>query len=208
MQLARIPARFDAIGAGIESLVHRAILARGHDREVFEACVETAIVRLHDEWAMKCRSLVLDSASGGAVRKSGHRIPRSGVLLRGESPLEAIRRTWKTTGKTMPAVWEPRWYDPGEACRAAALLSVVNQPTILAALGAGTTPPVLRTVRNVVAHSLPSCWLRFRELTGNLGLPKDITAAEFATTLDGVSGQMYIQRWVEDLENALWAGVV
>lgn len=62
MQGIRIGIRFDKVCKDFENLVSIALSARPRNQEIFEALIKIVLIRLHDEWGKKCRSIVINSA--------------------------------------------------------------------------------------------------------------------------------------------------
>jgi hypothetical protein len=93
---------------------------------------------------------------------------------------------------------------PDNAIRAARLLGVTNLAEITVGLGAPLAHDELRATRNLLAHSLPNTWIRFRALqamtppTSSFQYP-----ADYALQLEPQSMQSRIFYWMDDLEAAL-----
>jgi hypothetical protein len=194
--LARIAWRFSTACEPI-----RRILDQGRtssDMALRKALLGFAIVRLHDEWSAKCREIILQSASGAAYTRKGVLLGRSSRLL-GESPMPHLRRKWSVKGSTMKSTWEPKWYTPSEASRAASLLGLSNEATVTAALGAGTIPDDLRITRNVVVHTLPNTWNQYRSLVRRYGHPSSTTPADFVTLRNTATGLLLFDEWIDSL---------
>lgn len=206
MQGTRIGIRFNKVCGDLEELVRIALSERIKNEKAFQGLIKLVVIRLHDEWGLKCRSIVIRSAIGSFRTRSGKILSRSSALSGNKSPLEAIRKLW-TSKRKMSRSWEPRWYEPYEASRAARLLNVGNERNLLASFGAGTSPESLRIVRNVIVHSSPNCWHKFQQFAGGLGFHPGITPVELACARISYTGERYIQSWINDLRDNIWAAV-
>ncbi|MGA2749401.1 MAG: hypothetical protein ABSG59_11550 [Verrucomicrobiota bacterium] len=107
---------------------------------------EMATIRLHDSWARFCREVVVSSAADEPFTGKGMRLPKApGIRCRGDVIPLII--------KSMHLRFEPRWATASQTVQAAAILRIVNLPTVSAALGAANSPAEeLRHVRNFFAH--------------------------------------------------------
>lgn len=206
MQGIRIGIRFDKVCKDFENLVSIALSARPRNQKIFEALIEIVLIRLHDEWGKKCRSIVINSALGYFRTRSGCILPRSPAVKYNTTPLKTLRLLW-TTKKKMDRFWEPKWYAPQPATRAARLLKVANESTILSAFGASTTPDDLRVVRNVIVHSSANCWQKYQQLAKGLGFSFDVSPVELACSLNLSKGERYIETWMNNLRNNIWAAL-
>lgn len=192
--------RFSAEAHSLARLVTR-VLSGTLSAAEREAVVEHAIIRLHDCWSNRVRQLIVLSAIGGHISRSGRRLPRVTRLPARRSPVHQIRHIW--TGKIMSDSWEPKWYAPADATRCAQLLGVANLVEIAGGLGASLRADELRTVRNLVAHRVPHAWQRFRKATSSM--PPNCNAIDFVTSIDTATGLPVMSTWVLDLTSALHA---
>lgn len=206
MQGTRIGIRFNKVCGDLEELVRIALSERTKNEKTFQGLIKLVVIRLHDEWGLKCRSIVIKSAIGSFRTRSGRILPRSPALGGNKSALEAIRKLW-TSKRKMSRSWEPRWHEPYEATRAARLLKVGNEQNLLASFGAGPSPENLRIVRNVIVHSSPNCWYTFQQFASSLGFHPGITPVELACTRTLYTGERYIQTWINDLRDNIWAAI-
>lgn len=202
MNLLKQHVRFGLHCERLLGLVTLGLQHRAADPSLYECCITTAIIRLHDQWAAKCRHIILLSAYGRSNRRCGVRLARASSIASGETPLDVLRRTWSPR-RAMPKSWEPHWYDPKDAIRAASLLGLANEPEITTALSAGTTPEILRIVRNAVAHTLPHTLIAFRSRAG-LTVRDPL---EYAVSINVTNSQLYISQWVDDLKSMLWSAL-
>jgi hypothetical protein len=205
MSLSRHLVRFRTDRKRIEGVLLGAFSIRISEPERFRALAEWIVIALHDSWSRSCRDIVLDSARG-SLSRTGRSLPRSN-LLRGyagcSDPVTVLRTLWATTGKAMPNTWEPDWFVPRNALRAAKLLGVANEIELGNGFGASAAPDHLRITRNVVAHSLPNTWQRFRVMQLSLGLFVATRPAELIVTFDVQSGMRFIDKWLQELEASL-----
>lgn len=204
MNLTRLGWRFDCLSRSLQLLAYHAFTKRREDPGHFQSAMTLVIVRLLDEWAMKCRSIVLVSASGKAHTSSGPFLMKSPLLQRGEAPIEALRRKWSPK-KPMGHSWEPRWHDAAEAIRAASILSIGNEVTLTNALGAGLGSEQLRVVRNAVVHSLPKAQIEFRKFLALEGLPLTLKPYQVGFEICSSSSVCYLDLWASELRSILYA---
>jgi hypothetical protein len=205
MNLLQVMRRFESDCAYVDCLVIEGLRNRTTANLVFESCIAHAIIRLHDAWAYRCRSAVLCSANGGAIRGGGVRVARAVNLGWYDSPLEYLRQHWSRHGPQR-VDWEPHWHIPADAIRAASILAVANEVTIQAGLGACTVANELRVVRNVVAHRVPGTWRRLQKLRlqtyAGFSLP-----VHYATIRSARTGVRPIDAWMADMKACLAAAL-
>jgi hypothetical protein len=107
----------------------------------------------------------------------------------------------------MSATWEPQWYIPAAAIRAAGLLGVANLVQITNGLGASTAAEEVRITRNVVAHSLPATWSRLHQLEQSLGHTGRESPSDFAVLRFQRIGARHIEKWIAELRACLRVAV-
>jgi hypothetical protein len=107
----------------------------------------------------------------------------------------------------MSPTWEPDWYIPAVAIRAAGILAVANLNEIMNGLGASTAADEVRITRNVVAHSLPATWKRLRALEQNCGHTGREAPAEFVALRYRRIGARHIDKWIAELRICLRTAV-
>ena len=130
--------------------------------------------QLQNVWEMYVRNFILLSATGYAVNSVG-RIPAS--VPYGFKSREAVRALLLTRTRNR---YEPKWYLPVDAIKAASLLQIHNLANVTAAIGSTPWPlEDLRLTRNFFAHRSRSSALELRAL--HWFSPHDIIAVE--TTL-------------------------
>lgn len=164
-----------------------------------EALSEYALLKLHDAWAFRCRQIVLRTAAGGITDAHNRIIPRATHLPLGVNPLQYLRSNWGRS--TMGRSWEPDWFIPGATIRAAGLLGNANLASISAGIGASFAAAEVRTVRNLIAHSLPNTWRRFRDLS----IPRHgvVPPQQVILFVDIVSGTNQFSRWAADMRASI-----
>lgn len=168
------------------------------------AILNSVIIEAQDGWSWGCRQLVLHSATGKAMSRKGRRILRPTISTGGLSPINYLRRNW--AAKKMGSSWEPDWFLPANAIRAATILGVPNLAEITAGLGAAIVHEHLRTVRNVVAHSVPNTWTKYQKLESTVFGRNSLAPPEFVIAINPSSGRRHIFEWLEELEICLqWA---
>src|SRR5207253_2583370 len=169
-----------------DRLLTRALQLRGAEKEISDALIERVVIGLHDSFALAARNIILDSATGKNVTRTGRQLMRTAALVGFASPLDFLRHRW-AHNKKMPNSWEPDWFMPDNSIRAATLLQVANEVEITNGLGALVSINRLRATRNVIAHCLPNTWKRFRDLNDQLGfypmrLPPDLVMSYDSNT--------------------------
>lgn len=202
MSLMRHLLRFREDRRKLEVLIGRAIALRATEPHVFRAIIENVIVTLHDCWSCRCRDIVLASAVGKYVTKNGRQLSRVAALAGYGKPIEFLRHRW-AHNKVMDRTWEPDWFIPQNAIRAAKLLGVANEAELTNGFGASTAPQQLRLTRNLIAHSLPNTWQRFRDLSASLGVAPLRVPAELAVSFDTGKGMRFVHVWLDELEVSL-----
>ena len=144
-----------------------------------------AVIRLHDAWSRFCRQLVLDSAQGDIITRTGLRVHRSPIVKPGQRALDALRSTYPLSQRNR-RLWEPRWHEPAQALDAATRLQISNAATIQAGLGLTKVAPLpafgnpdeLRNCRNYLAHRSKLASDDLDNLRRRLGVTKRITPDE------------------------------
>lgn len=192
---------FDRSLTRLAHLIRIAARPRTVDR-TREALAEYALLRLHDVWAFRCRQIVLRSAVGGFVTRGGHTISRAANLPSGTAPLDWLRRSWANQ-KTMKLSWEPDWFLPDNCIRAARLLGTANLASISGGIGASQAAIEVRTIRNLIAHSLPNTWTRYRGLT--MPLHGVVCPNQVILAVDVITGKNQFSRWASDFRASLVA---
>lgn len=192
MNLLREFQQFDRRCAHLATLANNALAQRNANRTLFETYLCYALIALHDAWAYRCRAIVLRSAIGGVRTISGIVLPPMH-----RRPMVWLRKHWGR--KVMPPTWEPDWYIPATAIRAAQILGTANVNQITNGLGASIAAERVRITRNVVAHSLPATWKRLRTLQRMLGHTGEEPPSEFALLRDRNIGARHIDAWIADL---------
>ena len=167
-----------------------------------KALAEYSLLKLHDVWAFRCRQIVLKSAVGGLITSRGQTVARATHLPKGITPLVLLRSLWANK-RIMQSTWEPDWFVPNTCIRAARLLDTHNLAAISAGLGASQAANEVRTVRNLIAHSLPNTWVRYRSLT--IPFHGTVSPDQVILTVDIVTGTNQFSRWAADFRSSLLA---
>ncbi len=202
MALMRHLLRLRADRDKYDRLLTRALQLRGAERGISDALIERVVISLHDSFALAARNIILDSATGKNVTRTGRQLTRTAALVGFASPLDFLRHSW-AHNKKMPNSWEPDWFMPDNSIRAATLLQVSNEIEITNGLGALVNINRLRATRNVMVHCLPNTWQRFRDLNDQLGfhpmrLPPDLVMA-----YDPNTKNRYIDDWMAEIEDSI-----
>lgn len=204
MTLVRHILDFHVQRVRLERLTLDALAMRTSHPERAEAIIRSVIIDAQDSWSLACRQLVLTSASGRAFSRKGRLIARPSSALRGVSPIDSLRRNWAT--KKMSNSWEPDWFIPANAIRAAGILGLSNAGEISSGLGAAIVHDYLRVARNVVAHSLPNTWVKLRTVEASVSVGTFLIPTDFVTVINPRTGSRFIFEWLDELELCLkWA---
>jgi hypothetical protein len=182
-----------------DRLLVRALALRATEKATAEALVERVVIGLQDSFAFAARNIVLSSAVGNNVTRTGRRIARAAALSGFAGPMDFLRHNW-AHNKKMSQSWEPDWFMPDNAIRAATLLHVTNEAEITNGLGASITPERLRVTRNVIVHSLPNTWQRYRDLNSQLGFNPLKFPSDFVLSYNPSTKNRYIYDWMDEIE--------
>jgi hypothetical protein len=185
-----------------DRLLTRALQLRGAEKEISDALIERVIIGLHDSFALAARNVILDSAIGKNVTRTGRKLMRTLSLVGFASPLDFLRHSW-ARNKKMPNSWEPDWFMPDNSIRAATLLQVSNEVEITNGLGALMSITRLRATRNVIAHCLPNTWQRFRDLNDQLGFVPMRLPPDLVMSYDPTTKNRYIDDWMTEIEDSI-----
>jgi hypothetical protein len=201
MSLMRHLLHFRTRSSYYNDLLNRALQLRTTEKMLSDAVVASVVISVHDLWASAARSVVLQSATGNTITRTGRHLPRVTTLCGYNGPMDFLRSNWSS--KRMARSWEPDWFIPQNAIRAATLLRVANEMEITNGFGASTAPDPLRITRNVIAHSLPNTWQRFRNLNNQMGMSPMKSPADFVLSFKPRTGSRYIQDWIDEIEIAI-----
>lgn len=115
--------------------------------------------QLQNAWEMYVRNFILLSATGYAIGSAG---PLPASVPYGYRSKEAVRALLLQ----QPGYrFEPNWYRPADAIKAATRLGIPNLPNVAAAIGSTPWPlENLRLTRNFFAHRSRSAALELRAL--------------------------------------------
>ncbi len=185
-----------------DRLLTRALELRGAEKATSDALIERVVIGLHDSFALAARNIVLDSAAGKTVTRTGRQLTKTVALTGFAGPLEFLRHRW-AHNKKMPNSWEPDWFMPDNSIRAATLLQVANEIEITNGLGALINIDRLRATRNVIVHCLPNTWQRFRELNDQLGFHPMRFPPDLVMSYDPNTKNRYIDDWMSEIEDSI-----
>lgn len=200
--LAKVAAGFERACDRIDSRVTFALALPPEQVLVKRFIVSMCVVKLHDQWNVRCREIILKSAIGRHRTLSGvslHRVVR-------DHPIERLRRCWSNK-KPMDSSWEPDWHMPAVSARAASLLKIQNETTVTNAITAITTIEELRWTRNAIAHELPRSYEMFRKIMSNRVVSGKCCPADFAVRRLENSTDLVIDAWIKELKLALRAAI-
>lgn len=149
--------------------------------------------QLQNVWEMYVRNFILSSATGHAVGSVG--------LLPASAPYrfrsrEAVRAfLLQRTGDR----FEPKWYRPLDAIKAARLLQIPNLTSLTAAIGSTPWPlEDLRLTRNFFAHRSRSSALELRAL--NWFSTGDVISVETTLMPFGMGGVRRFDGWCASMK--------
>jgi hypothetical protein len=206
MNFGRILWRFQTRNQSIMRLVNDAISMQAQRPDHAKGLIGIAVVKLLDEWSLRCRTLIIASAQGGSYSRTGRKISGSSIWRPEGSPIAFLRQNWGT--KPMSRSWEPKWHAPNEAIRAASLLQIPNLAEIQNGLGASVSADDLRVTRNLVAHNLPNTWQQFQVVHQRNGIGARTNPEDFVLMRVNITGPRFIELWTSDLEGAFAAAAV
>ena len=159
------------------------------------------VVRLQHLWGEFCRELVVRSAMGGCVTRTGyHLMPAPNVKCVRDIPL-VIRQSTKRPFSGPGSQWE----DPQFAIGLAKSLQVANLNQITLGLSSVTTLDHLKRVRNFVVHPNEITAWKYYQTARILGFPGLPPIQLINQLLPG--GATILHAWVSDLETAAWNAV-
>lgn len=196
---------FVSFDRDIERIRYQVSISAMREVELFHAVTLASCVQLQDRWAYRVRQLIMASACGNFRTAGGQVLTRTSGLSTHERAAKLLRRLWTAGGRTLGAAWEPSWYNPDDAIRAARLLQCGNFQQISLGLGTSTAPVELRAVRNVLVHDSPSAWRKYLELFGNRR--QVVSPLSYALNVDPTTGLSRLSLWMRDLRIAFAAAV-
>jgi hypothetical protein len=148
---------------------------------------------LQNIWEMYVRNFILLSATGRAIGAAG-RLPASAPYsFRSREAVCAYLLTQRGYK------FEPKWYRPTDAIKAAQRLQIHNLTNLTAAIGSTPWPlEELRLTRNFFAHRSRSAALELRAL--NWFSPGDIIAVETTVMPFGLGGVRRFDGWCASMK--------
>lgn len=159
------------------------------------------VVRLQHLWGEFCRELVVRSAMGDCVTRTGLRLP----------PAPGVNHTRDLPTITRQFTKQPfagprsQWEMPSFAIDQARFLQVANLNQISLGIGSVTILDHLKRVRNFVVHPNESTASRYYITARNLGFPGLPPIQLLNQRLPG--GATIFHTWASDLETAAWNAV-
>lgn len=204
MRKKSLNALYGSFVARSRSLTSRSIASLPADPAEMAVCTPVhqdgllfLVVRLQHLWGEFCRELVVRSAIGDCVTRSGLRLPPApGVNHVRELPI--------ITNRPLPdrsAQWEAPQFAIGQARR----LKVANFIQLSLGLGSVTMLEHLRNVRNFIVHPNKDTRPRYYQTARELGYPGMPPAQLLSQRLPG--GVTIFDDWISELETAAWNAV-
>jgi len=161
------------------------------------------LIGLHDAWSRFCRDVVVVSALGGVVTRTGTQLSRSAVIPANKTPLAYLKDNWPPSGYGRCYDDGPYWYVPTTADKAAQILRISNYANFSAAiLASGDAPKELRACRNYLAHRNPDTENHpdMQALRGRINVPPATTLADRLAE-EIVTGNITLfEKWCRELE--------
>ena len=158
-------------------------------------------VRLQHLWGEFCRELVIRSAIGGCVTRTGLQLLPAPEVKR-VSDLPTIARRFSNRSFTGPgSLWEV----PSIAIGRARSLQVANYHQISLGLSAVNVIDYLKPVRNFIVHPSGSSISGYSQAARSLGFPGLSPIQLLSQRLPG--GGTIFDDWVSALEIAAWNAV-
>lgn len=149
--------------------------------------------QLQNVWEMFVRNFILSSATGHAVGSTGQLPASAPYNFRSREAVRAL--LLQLTGDR----FEPKWYKPVDAIRAARRLQIYNLTNVTAAIGSTPWPlEDLRLTRNFFAHRSRSSALELRAL--NWFSPGDVISVETTLMRFGTGGVRRFDGWCGNMK--------
>ena len=168
---------------------------------VHRAGLAFLVIRLQHLWGEFCRELVVRSAIGGCVTRTGQYLsPAPGVNRVCDLPTITARFTRQPFSGP-----RSQWEDPSYALRQASYLKVVNFNEISMSLGAVTILNHLKPVRNFIVHPNKDTRTKYIHIARTLGFPGVSPIQLINQQLPG--GATIFGSWLSELETAAWNAV-
>ncbi|OWQ96046.1 hypothetical protein CDQ92_15060 [Sphingopyxis bauzanensis] len=185
--VTQLERRVDALEAEIAPLLIEPLSALNRRQ------AEHITFQLQNVWEMFVRNFILSSATGHAVGAAG-KVPASAPYS--FRSREAVRvLLLQRTGNR----FEPKWYRPVDAIRAATRLQIHNLTNVTAAIGSTPWPlEDLRLTRNFFAHRSRSSALDLRAL--NWFSPGDVISVETTLMPFGAGGVRRFDGWCANMK--------
>lgn len=184
---SRLEQRVDALALEIGPILGSPLSSTDRRR------AEYATFQLQNLWELYVRNFILLSATGKAASVTGPLPPSVPRNYRSrEAACHYLLRQTRNR-------YEPKWYRPLEAIRAATALHISNLGQVSGAIGSTPWPlDDLRLTRNFFAHRSKNSALELREL-GWFG-PNDVISVETTLTPFGVGGVRRFDSWCASIK--------
>lgn len=168
---------------------------------IHQASLLFLVVRLQHLWGEFCRELVVRSAIGDCVTRTGVYVPPApGVKRIKDIPNIIAQHTREQFSGS-----RTHWEDPQFAIRHAQRLQVTNFRQLSLGLGSVTILDQLKNVRNFIVHPNDNTGPKYLQTTRTLGFrgmpPIQLINQRF------IGGATIFETWVSELEAAAYAAV-
>ena len=159
------------------------------------------VVRLQHLWGEFCRELVVRSALGGCVTRTGVYLPPAAGVNRVRDIPNIIKQFTKEEFSGSRSHWE----DPSFAIRHTRRLQVANFNQISLGLGSVTILDHLKSVRNFIVHPNSNTGPKYLQTTRTLGF-RGMPPIQLINQ-HSLGGATIFEMWVLELESAAWVAV-
>ena len=159
------------------------------------------VVRLQHLWGEFCRELVVRSAIGGCVTRTGLYVPPAPEANHVRDLPDIARRFSRRSFTGPGSLWEV----PSIAIERARDLQVANYRQVSLGLSAVNVIGYLKPVRNFIVHPSASSVSGYDQAARSLGFPGLSPIRLLNQRLPG--GATIFEDWVSELETAAWNAV-
>ncbi len=159
------------------------------------------VVRLQHLWGEFCRELVVRSAIGGCVTRTGVYVP-SAPGANHVRDLPTVTSQFTKLPFTGP---RSQWEVPSFAINQARFLQVANLNQIIQGLSVVNVIDYLKPVRNFIVHPNVRTSARYDQAARSLGFPGFSPIRLLSQSLPG--GAAIFGVWISQLETAAWNAV-
>ena len=159
------------------------------------------VVRLQHLWGEFCKELVVRSATGGCVTRTGLYLPPAPGVKRVKDIPNIIARHTRQQFSGSRTHWEDPQFAIGHAQR----LQVANFRQLSLGLGSVTILDQLKSVRNFIVHPNDNTGPKYLQTTMTLGF-RGMPPTQLINQ-SSIGGATIFEMWVSELEATAYAAV-